>query len=122
MNDFIYFIQQYWYILIAFTAVVAVVSIKVWEWCKEPSNEQLEQIKQWLIFAVAKAEQELGSGTGQLKLKYVYNMFIAKFPAAALVISFETFSEMVDEALKELERLMEGNENIKKVIVKGEDE
>ena len=106
---------------IILAAVIAVVSINIWEWCKLPNNEQIEQVRQWLIYAVAKAEKELGSGTGQIKLRYVYNLFVTKFPAIAFVISFETFSEMVDDALKEVEKLIENNEDIEKII-KGEDE
>lgn len=121
LTEIIEFVQNYWYIVIGFAAVIAVVSINIWEWCKLPNNEQIEQVRQWLIYAVAKAEKELGSGTGQIKLRYVYNLFVTKFPAIALVISFETFSEMVDDALKEVEKLIEDNEDIEKII-KGEDE
>ena len=67
-------------------------------------------------YAVAEAEKKLGSGTGQLKLRYVYNMFIAKFPAIALFIDFEDFSHMVDNALLELECMISSNDNIKNVI------
>ena len=56
-----------------------------------PTNEQLKKVKEWLLWAVAEAEKELGSGTGQLKLRYVYDMFIVKFPSLAKIISFETF-------------------------------
>ena len=110
------FIRDYWFVIIAFIGVVSFVSIKIYNWFKQPSSKQKEQIKQWLIFAVAKAEAELGTGTGQLKLSKVYDMFIEKFPAIALFVSFEDFSIMVDEALKKLEEIMEDNQNIQDVI------
>lgn len=110
------FIQEYWFLIIAAIAVVSVVSIKAYIWFKKPSNEQLEQVRQWLIYAVAKAEAELGSGTGQLKLRYVYDLFIKKFPAIAIFISFEDFSKMVDGALDELEELMKENKEIGMLI------
>lgn len=119
MNDFMTFMYNYWFLIVAGIAVVSVVSIKVYNWLKKPNNEQLEQVRQWLIYAVAKAEKELGGGTGELKLRYVYNMFIAKFPAIALFISFETFAEMVNKALEELEGLIAENSNIKDLIIKG---
>lgn len=123
MNDILEFMYNYWYLIIAGIAIVSVVSIKVYNWLKQPNNKQMEQVKQWLLYAVAKAEKELGSGTGQLKLRYVYNMFIAKFPAIALFISFETFTEMVNKALDELEELIENNEQIANLIIeKGEEE
>ena len=111
-----HFIQEYWYLLIALIAVVSVVSIKVYIWFKTPGEEQKEKIRQWLIYAVAEAEKKLGSGTGQLKLRYVYNMFIAKFPAAALFIDFEDFSQMVDKALEELQELIRTNVNIQAIF------
>jgi hypothetical protein len=106
------FIQEYWFLIIAAIAIISVVSIKAYLWFKKPGNEQLEQVKQWLIYAVAKAEAELGSGTGQLKLRYVYDQFIKKFPAIAIFISFEDFSKLVDGALEELEKLMKENKQI----------
>ena len=117
MNEFMTFIHDYWFLILAAIAIVSVVSIKVYNWLKQPNEKQLEQVRQWLIFAVAKAEKELGSGTGELKLRYVYNMFIAKFPAIALFISFEDFSKMVSKALEELEQLISHNEKIQTLII-----
>lgn len=110
------FIQEYWFLIIAAIAAISVISIKAYLWFKKPGNEQLEQVKQWLIYAVAKAEAELGSGTGQLKLRYVYDQFIKKFPAIAIFISFEDFSKMVDAALEELEKMMKENKEIGMLI------
>lgn len=117
-----HFIQEYWYLIIALIAVVSVVSIKAYIWFKTPGEEQKEKIRQWLIYAVAEAEKKLGSGTGQLKLRYVYNMFIAKFPTVALFIDFEDFSQMVDKALEELQELIRTNVNIQAIFDKEEDE
>ena len=110
------FIQEYWFLIVAAVAAISVISIKAYLWFKKPGNEQLEQVKQWLIYAVAKAEAELGSGTGQLKLRYVYDQFIKKFPAIAIFISFEEFSKMVDAALEELEKMMKENKEIGMLI------
>ena len=114
------FIQEYWFLIVAAVAAISVISIKAYLWFKKPGNEQLEQVKQWLIYAVAKAEAELGSGTGQLKLRYVYDQFIKKFPAIAIFISFEDFSKMVDAALEELEKMMKENKEIGMLIKPGE--
>lgn len=54
----------------------------------------------WLRSAVILAENSLGGKTGQLKLQYVYNLAIAKFPLMAFLISFETFKKLVDGALE----------------------
>lgn len=115
------FIHEYWYLVIAIIAIISMASITIYNWFKLPDNEQIEQVKQWLLYAVAKAEKELGSGTGQIKLRYVYNMFIAKFPAIALFLTFEEFSNLVDEALQELQELIDKNSSIE-ALIKGEDE
>lgn len=115
------FIHEYWYLIIAIIAIISMTSITIYNWFKLPNNEQIEQVKQWLLYAVAKAEKELGSGTGQIKLRYVYNMFIAKFPAVALFLTFEEFSNLVDEALQELQELIDKNSNIE-ALIKGGDE
>ena len=115
------FIHEYWYLVIAIIAIISMASITIYNWFKLPDNEQIEQVKQWLLYAVAKAEKELGSGTGQIKLRYVYNMFIAKFPAVALFLTFEEFSNLVDEALQELQELIDKNSSIE-ALIKGEDE
>lgn len=112
MNEFLEFMYNYWYLIVAGIAVISVVSIKVYLWFKQPNNKQLEQIQEWMLYAVAKAEEALGSGTGQMKLRYVYDMFLTKFPAVALFISFEDFSKMVDKALDEFEKLIAENKDI----------
>lgn len=69
--------------------------------------------KEWLKYAVCVAEEELGSGTGQLKLRMVYDMFVEKFPALASVLPFNIFSKWVDLALEWMREQLEKNEMIK---------
>ena len=66
-----------------------------------------------------KAEKELGGGTGQIKLRYVYDMFVARFTWLARVISFEAFSMMVDEALERMKKMLESNKAMQ-TLVSGE--
>lgn len=72
--------------------------------------------KEWLKYAVCVAEEELGSGTGQLKLHMVYDMFVDKFPALASVLPFNIFSKWVDLALEWMREQLEKNENIRLTI------
>ena len=72
--------------------------------------------KEWLKWAVSYAEQELGTGTGQLKLRMVYDMFVDKFPALASILPFNIFSKWVDLALEWMREQLEKNENIKMLI------
>ena len=76
-----------------------------------------KKVKEWLVYACIQAEKTLGSGTGKLKLRTVYDMFINQFPSMSVLISFDTFSKWVDIALVEMREMIEQNEQIKEVIV-----
>ena len=80
---------------------------------------QRKNIKEWLLYAVIKAEKELGSKTGKIKLRQVYNEFINTFPIISKFIKFEWFSSLVDLALTEMKKLL--NTNIQcNLYIKGE--
>jgi len=76
---------------------------------KLPNEKKIENLKEWLKWAVVIAEKELGSGTGQLKLREVYNMAVAQFPWIVGFITFEIFSQYVDEALEWMKQQLESN-------------
>ena len=81
-----------------------------------PRSAQIAKFQEWLLWAVAEAEKALGSGTGQLKLRYVYDMFIARFPALARVVSFEAFSLLVDKALDRFNELLSTNQKVDEYV------
>ena len=81
-----------------------------------PRASQIAKIKEWLLYAVTEAERELGSGTGQLKLRKVYDMFVTKFPYLVKFISFEYFSSLVDEVLIKFKKMFETNNNVKQYV------
>lgn len=72
--------------------------------------------KNWLVWAVSEAEKVLGSGTGQLKLRYVYDAAIMRFPIVAKIIPFKLFSRMVDAALKVMNDMITNNTSIAEAI------
>lgn len=74
-----------------------------------PAEDRINIIKNWLLYAVVAAEKEFGSGTGKLKFAKVYNEFIQKFPELAILISYEEFSNLVDEALSQLKDMLKNN-------------
>lgn len=78
--------------------------------------KQPNKVKEWLLYAVIEAEKELGSGTGPVKLRSVYDMFITKFPKLSVFISFNTFSEWVDVALGYMEELLTDNKDVKAIL------
>lgn len=79
-------------------------------------EKQIQVVSNWLLYAVSIAEKELGGGTGKLKLRYVYDMFIDKFKFLSYIISFDYFSLLVDKALIEMRTIIENNKNIEAII------
>ncbi len=103
-----------WFLVVA---LVAGASVAVWAVCRFsglPTEKQKEKIKEWLVWACIEAERELQSGTGQLKLRRVYDAFctVPAFSAAAKLISFDTFSEWVKDALIEAKKMLAKNQNL----------
>ena len=62
------FLVENWYLIVAAAAAVAVGGYCVYVFVKKPTSVQIQSVKEWLLYAVTKAEKELGSGTGKLKL------------------------------------------------------
>ena len=105
-----------WPLVIASIAVIVVAIISVLNFIQKPSDDQIQSVREWLLFACVQAEKQLGSGTGKLKLRYVYDMFLEKFPYIAKFLTFDTFSQYVDEALEKMKELLNTNERVKEYV------
>ena len=114
------FLMENWYLVVALMAVAGMVGVFIGRFLKMPTSEQRERVKEWLLWAVTEAEKELGSGTGQLKLRQVYDLFLQRFPAIAKRISFATFSYWVDKALIDMREMLNKNKTIYQMVKAGE--
>ena len=110
MSNVISFILNNWYLIVGGIAIIALVVARILGFIKLPTDKQLERVKEWLKYAVIKAEKELGTGTGQTKLRLVYDWFITRFPIFSKVITFNYFSKLVDFALEWLNKQLDENE------------
>lgn len=106
------FISQNFSFLILLLIVLFAILTVVYNFLFMPKSAQIEAIKEWLKWAVADAENYLGSGTGQLKLRYVYSRALEQFPYIERIIDFEMFSILVDDALVWLKNQLEQNKQI----------
>lgn len=79
---------------------------------KKSREEKIQVVKNWLLYAVAMAERELGSGTGRIKLGQVYEQFLLVFPQLQRFISFDMFAKLVDDVLIQFQELVEENVTI----------
>ena len=81
--------------------------VMLYNFMKLTKSQQESKVKEWLLFAVVQAEKQLGGGTGKIKLRLVYDMFVTKF---------EQFSLLVDEALEEMKNITKDNVSISNYI------
>lgn len=72
-------------------------------------KNQKNKVCEWLVYAVTEAEKLLGSGTGQLKLRQVYDWFTDKFGFIAAILPFKVFSAWVDVALGTMRNMLDKN-------------
>lgn len=108
-------------IIVALVIVaIALVASIIW-FVKLPKDKKIANIKEWLKYAVVEAERALGSGTGQLKLRLVYDMAIKQFPFITQLVPFTTFSEWVDEALEWMNSQLAQNKAVNVYVNKLED-
>lgn len=107
-----------WYLVVAGLALLAFVIYCIYTFFGMPTEKQIAKVKEWLIFATLQAEKELQSGTGQLKLRQVYNMFcsVPAFTWIAKVVSFDTFTYWVSDALLEVKLMLISNENLAEYV------
>ena len=102
------------WILVLFMACIA--GAALYAFLQLEKERQIEIVEEWLLAAVVQAEKELGSGTGQIKLSFVYNMFISKFKFLSKIITFGQFSMLVDGALDVMKHMINSNEKVQKYI------
>ena len=126
MNRVINFLIQNWAaILMALILMVLVAEVVVTivegakDFFRKPKQEQITEVKEWLLYACTEAERALGSGTGEIKLRYVYDMFLSRFPLVANMFTFSQFETLVNLALDELEDLAKANNSVNKLLDDG---
>ncbi len=102
-------------LVVAAAAVIYGAAIYIQNFRKLPKDQQIAAIKEWLVYATTEAEKKLGSGTGKLKLLYVYDLFVNTFEYAGKY-TFDEFSEFVDEALVNTNRLITTNSKVAEYV------
>ena len=107
-----------WYLIVGGVALVGFVSWLIYNFFMLPTEEQQEKVKEWLIWACIEAEKALQSGTGQLKLRQVYDAFcsVPAFTWIAKVVSFDLFSMWVADALSEVKEMLINNKALAEYV------
>ena len=115
MKGFMWVINNWAILVIAIIVVVAVIAAVI-KFFKLPRGKQMKKVREWLKYVVTMAEKEYGSKTGQLKLASVYSAFLSKFPWMGMIISYEEFSKLVDDALTWMNTQLADNSNIAAIV------
>ena len=102
--------------IVSIIVVICAMLYAIYEFYKLGKEKQLAMVREWLLLAVVEAEKALGSNTGKIKLRYVYDLFISKFKYLSLIISFEQFSLLVDDALVLMREAISNNKQIENYI------
>lgn len=105
-------------IIVGIICLLVIIGLGIYEFFKLEKEKRLQVVREWLLLAVVEAEKQLGGGTGQIKLRFVYDMFISKFKILSTLISFGYFSSMVDEALDQMKSMLLTNQQLKEYIEK----
>lgn len=101
------FLTENWPLMVCAFGACVYISFGVYAFFTQPKQTQIEAVKKWLVGVTYDAEIALGSGSGELKLMMVYDLFVSRFPWVAKVVSFDTFHGWVKEVLEELPGLIE---------------
>lgn len=101
-----------WYLIVIAIVVAVFVVDRVLSWVKTDQTTKIDNVKEWLKFAVLEAEKNLGQKTGAVKLRMVYDMAVNKFPWIVDLVTFDMFSLWVDEALDWMKDQLDKNKAI----------
>lgn len=101
---------------IGIIGIVGAAAYSIYYFMNLSKEKQLEVVREWLLYTVMIAEKELGSGTGVIKLRFVYDLFLDKFKFLSMLITFEQFSLLVDEALEVMKKAISNNKQIEQYV------
>lgn len=122
------FVAEWWPMIVALGAAIGIAAIRVINYLRMSKEEQeaavkahkdalLKAVTDWLLRGVTEAEKELGSETGKLKLRAVYERAIELFgPEFAQLVSLEQFDRMIQAPLEEMRKMLGANVNAREYV------
>lgn len=103
-------------IALGIIGLIGIVIAAIYYFIKLGKEKQIQVVREWLTYTVMIAEKELGSGTGKVKLRFVYDLFLDKFKFLSMLITFEQFSRLVDDALVIMRDMIANNKQVENYI------
>lgn len=105
-------IIENWLIFVIVLILVLFAVYAVLRFLKLTPQQQLGKVKTALLYMVTEAEKELKSKTGRVKRSMVWEWLVERFPIISLFITEEKYDELLDQALDEFRKMMEGNDSL----------
>lgn len=105
-------IIENWLIFVIVLILVLFAVYAVLRFFKLTPQQQLGKVKTALLYMVTEAEKELKSKTGRVKRSMVWEWLVERFPIISLFITEEKYDELLDKALDEFRKMLEGNDSL----------
>lgn len=105
-------IIENWLIFVIALILVLFAVYAVLRFLKLTPQQQLGKVKTALLYMVTEAEKELKSKTGRVKRSMVWEWLVERFPIISLFITEEKYDELLDQALDEFRKMLEGNDSL----------
>ena len=105
-----------WSLIVVIICAAAIFIVYCNKFAKLPTQEQQKKVKALLLAIVVEAEKQFGSKTGKVKLSWAYSKFLETMPGMASVVTFEMFSQWVDEVLYEMRNMLSANTSLQDYI------
>lgn len=105
-------IIENWLVFVIVLILVLFAVYAVLRFLKLTPQQQLGKVKTALLYMVTEAEKELKSKTGRVKRSMVWEWIVERFPIISLFITEEKYDELLDQALDEFRKMLEGNDSL----------
>lgn len=93
---------------IVIVSVVLIILASVIFYLRTSGTEQV--LYKAALYLVSLAEEEWGSGTGKIKFAEVFVSLKKEYPLLTLFATEETLTDIIEEALKEMKRILKAKQ------------
>ncbi len=98
-----------WFVIVVFVCVLFVLLVHIIKLFIMEPEKRLSFIKDTIFSLVLMAEKELGSKTGEMKLKLVITTFYKKYPFIRLILSENKLIDVIEESVVEMKNILKKN-------------
>jgi len=102
-----------WFLIVIFLCFFGKSIINTINFLLMEPNKRLLFIRENILNLVLIAEKELGSKTGEMKLKLVITTFYKKYPFARLIFPENKLIELIEESVVEMKNILKYKEDLR---------